>query len=100
MGMTSGEFWDSTAREFFLRMKAFFDYQTFLQNQEWQRIRWQTTILVNIKLPKAKQIKPQDLFKFDFEQKPQKTTKPIDPIEMAETFARWDQEEKEKVNPK
>lgn len=39
----------------------------FWQNQydqeiaSWDRIRWQTTILVNMQLPKAKQIKSTDL---------------------------------------
>jgi hypothetical protein len=35
------------------------------EEQEWIRTRWQTTILVNIQLPKGKKIKPKELLELD-----------------------------------
>ena len=35
------------------------------QEQQWIRIRWQTTIMINIQLPKGKKVKPQELIELD-----------------------------------
>lgn len=99
MGMSSDEFWESTAKEFFLRLSAFFEYQTFLQNQEWTRTRWQTTILVNLQLPKNKKIKPVDLFEFEWEKAPEDTEK-MSPEVMEKLIAKWDAEAAERKKNK
>jgi hypothetical protein len=33
--------------------------------QQWIRTRWQTTLLINIQLPKGKKVKPQELIELD-----------------------------------
>jgi hypothetical protein len=35
------------------------------EEQEWIRSRWQTTILVNMQLPKGKKVKPNELLELD-----------------------------------
>jgi hypothetical protein len=35
------------------------------EEQEWVRSRWQTTILVNMQLPKGKKVKPNELLELD-----------------------------------
>jgi hypothetical protein len=35
------------------------------EEQEWVRTRWQTTMLINIQLPKGKKVKPTELIELD-----------------------------------
>jgi hypothetical protein len=35
------------------------------QEQQWVIARWQTTLLINIQLPKGKKVKPKDLLELD-----------------------------------
>jgi len=35
------------------------------EEQEWLRVRWQTTLLINIQLPKGKKVMPEELLKLD-----------------------------------
>jgi hypothetical protein len=42
------------------------------EEQEWVRSRWQTTILVNMQLPKGKKIKPTELLTLDCDKRNRK----------------------------
>ena len=35
------------------------------EEQQWIKIRWQTTLLINIQLPKGKKVKPSELMELD-----------------------------------
>ena len=35
------------------------------EEQQWIRARWQTTMLINIQLPKGKKVTPKDLIELD-----------------------------------
>lgn len=35
------------------------------EEQKWIRTRWQTTLLINIQLPKGNKVKPKDLIELD-----------------------------------
>ena len=35
------------------------------EEQQWIRTRWQTTMLINIQLPKGKKVKPSELIELD-----------------------------------
>jgi hypothetical protein len=35
------------------------------EEQKWVRSRWQTTMLINIQLPKGKKVKPSELLELD-----------------------------------
>jgi len=37
------------------------------EEQQWIRTRWQTTMLINIQLPKGKKVKPKDLIELDYD---------------------------------
>jgi hypothetical protein len=42
------------------------------EEQEWVRSRWQTTILVNMQLPKGKKVKPTELLGLDCDKRNRK----------------------------
>jgi hypothetical protein len=42
------------------------------EEQEWVRSRWQTTILVNMQLPKGKKVKPTELLTLDCDKRNRK----------------------------
>jgi len=42
------------------------------EEQEWVRSRWQTTILVNMQLPKGKKVKPTELIELDCDKRNRK----------------------------
>jgi len=41
--------------------------QRYKEEQDWVKWRWQTTLLVNLQLPKGKKVKPQDLLPLDID---------------------------------
>tara|TARA_Y100000401_G_scaffold18864_1_gene12710 strand:+ start:123 stop:404 length:282 start_codon:yes stop_codon:yes gene_type:complete len=67
MGMRVDEFYDMLPKFFWNKMDGFYELENMRQKQEWERIRWQTTLLLNIQLPKNKTMKPTDLIKFDWD---------------------------------
>jgi hypothetical protein len=42
------------------------------EEQEWVRSRWQTTILVNMQLPKGKKVRPTELLELDCDKRNRK----------------------------
>jgi hypothetical protein len=42
------------------------------EEQEWVRSRWQTTMLINIQLPKGKKVKPTELIELDCDKRNKK----------------------------
>ncbi len=56
-------FWDMTMAELDF---VWYGYKN-KEEQEWVKIRWQTTLLLNIQLPKGKKIKPNDLLPLDID---------------------------------
>ena len=63
------EFYDYLPKHFWNKMDGFYELENQRQRQEWERIRWQTTYLLNIQLPKRKTLKPKDLIEFDWDDK-------------------------------
>ena len=56
-------------RHFFNKMTGFYELLSLKEKHEWERVRWQTAVLVNIQIPKGKRIKPTDLIEFDWDKK-------------------------------
>jgi len=54
-------FWDMTMAELDF---VWYGYR-HKEEQEWVRTRWQTTVLVNLQLPKGKKVKPKELLELD-----------------------------------
>lgn len=75
--MSEQEFWDTTPKAFFLKLESSYDIEQFKQQQEWERIRWQTALLVNMQLAKKDRIKKlTDLIEFDWDKKEPKKPPP------------------------
>jgi len=74
MGMTPDKFWWFTPREFWLKMKGYFDRETFREQQAWERTRWQTCILLNIQIDKNSRITPRELVEFEWEKEEKRET--------------------------
>lgn len=56
-------FWDMTMAE----LDFVWYGQKYKEEQEWIKWRWQTTLLINIQLPKGKKVKPKDLLPLDID---------------------------------
>ena len=63
------EFYDMLPRHFWNKLDGFYELQNLQERRDWERCRWQTTLLLNIHLPKNKNLKPKDLIEFDWDKK-------------------------------
>ncbi len=50
-------------------MEGFYELENIRERGEWERTRWQTTLLLNIQIAKGKKLKPTDLIKFEWDKK-------------------------------
>lgn len=69
MGMSVEGFYNMIPRHFFNKMEGFYDLEKARDRSEWERVRWQTCYLLNIQLPRGKQLKLKDLVEFDWDKK-------------------------------
>jgi hypothetical protein len=69
LDMSLDEFWDFTPRQLQLKLDHRKQYEDLLQRYEWERLRFQTTALINKDRKKQHQIKQTDLITFDWEKK-------------------------------
>ena len=67
--MSWDELYDMLPIHFWNKLDGFYELENLRQRQHWERVRWQTTYLINIQLEKGKKIKPTDLIKFDWDKK-------------------------------
>ena len=65
--LSVNEFYDMIPRQFFNMLEGYQEVRNNQEQSDWQRIRWQTTLLINIQLERGKRIKPSDLIQFDWE---------------------------------
>ena len=56
-------FWDMTMAE----LDFVWYGKRYNEEQEWIKWRWQTTLLINIQLPKGKKVKPKDILPLDID---------------------------------
>ena len=70
--LSVSEFYDMIPRQFFNMLEGYQEVRNNQEQSDWQRIRWQTTLLINIQLERGKRIKPSDLIQFDWEKKKKK----------------------------
>lgn len=69
LNMTLDEFWDFTPRQLQLKLEHRREYEEMIQRFEWERMRFQTTALINKDRKKSNQIKQTDLITFEWEKK-------------------------------
>jgi hypothetical protein len=63
------EFYDYLPKHFWNKMDGFYELENIREKSEWERVRWSTTLLLNIHLGKGKSIKPIDLIEFEWDKK-------------------------------
>ena len=67
LGMNVDEFYDMLPREFWNKVEGFYELENMRQRSDWERTRWSTCLLLNIKIQKNKSIKPTVLVSFEWE---------------------------------
>lgn len=72
MGLNPEVFLDMIPKYFWRKMDGFYKLINLKERQNWERCRWQTTILLNVHTEKGKTIKPTDLIKFEWEKEEEK----------------------------
>jgi hypothetical protein len=81
-----------TLREVIIAMQGYNNQFEIEQQFEWERVRWQTTLLLNVHTAKGKSIKPKDLIEFPWETDNAKPTKrSLSEVDKS-IFDKWDKE--------
>ena len=70
--MGVNEFYDYLPKHFWNKMDGFYELENIREKSKWERVRWQTTLLLNIQMAKGKKIKPTDLIEFEWDKKDKK----------------------------
>tara|TARA_R110002167_G_scaffold327725_3_gene534022 strand:- start:36 stop:311 length:276 start_codon:yes stop_codon:yes gene_type:complete len=76
--MTYSELYDLTPAAFWNAVDGFHTHNENIDRKEWIRVRWQTCLLINIKLPRGKQMTLQKLLPFDWEAKEKSKIKTLE----------------------
>ena len=63
------QLYDLTPSAFWNAVDGFYMHNENLERREWVRTRWQTCMLINIQLPRSKQMSLQKLLPFEWEKK-------------------------------
>ena len=81
-----------TLREVIIAMQVYNNQLEIEQQFEWERARWQTTLLLNVHTAKGKSIKPKDLIEFPWEtDNPKPTKRSLTEVDKS-IFDKWDKE--------
>jgi len=81
-----------TLREVIIAMQGYNNQFEIEQQFEWERARWQTTLLLNVHTAKGKSIKPKDLIEFPWENPTNKeTNRSLSEVDKS-IFDKWDKE--------
>jgi hypothetical protein len=81
-----------TLREVIIAMQGYNNQFEIEQQFEWERARWQTTLLLNVHTAKGKSIKPKDLIEFPWEtDNPKPTKRSLSEVDKS-IFEKWDKE--------
>ncbi len=75
LSLTPEQLYSFTFREFDNAVRGCVDATQRLEQNAWERARWQTALLLNAHTKKGHQIKPKDLAVFDWENETKKTNK-------------------------
>jgi len=63
------EFYDYLPKHFWNKLDGFYELENIKERANWERTRWQTTLLLNIQIAKGKKLKPTDLIEFEWDKK-------------------------------
>ena len=79
-------------REVIIAMQGYNRHFQEKEQTQWERIRWQTTHLLNVHTAKGHTIKPKDLIEFAWENPTKKKTKRGLSNTDKSIFDKWDKE--------
>jgi hypothetical protein len=79
-------------KEVVMAMQGFNNHLQSQNEIEWERIRWQTTCLLNVYTEKGKSLKPTDLIQFAWDNPTKKETKRSLTNNDKSIFDKWDKE--------
>ncbi len=68
-GIAPKDFGYLTPRETSIIFNAWFENQENQELEKWERVRWQTTCLINIQLARKDRTQPHQMFPFPWDQK-------------------------------
>tara|TARA_R110000796_G_scaffold54125_2_gene126653 strand:+ start:2631 stop:2945 length:315 start_codon:yes stop_codon:yes gene_type:complete len=68
LGMSYTDLYDMIPRSFWNAVDGYWLSKENEDRKAWERTRWSTCILVNMQLPKGKQLTLQKLIRFDWEE--------------------------------
>ena len=81
-----------TLREVIIAMQGYNNQFEIEPQFEWERARWQTTLLLNVHTAKGKSIKPKDLIEFHWENdNPKPIKRSLTEVDKS-IFEKWDKE--------
>ena len=86
LGLTPSTLYDFTFREFSNAVRGRYKSEELLDRSNWERVRWQTALLLNVHTKKGSSIKAKDLAVFPWEQSKKK--KPGDGFAQLKALAR------------
>lgn len=96
--MSEQEYNDTTLRRLQYRIEGFFEVESRRERYEWERVRWQSALILQMFAKKGRKIKPQDITVFPWE-KEAKTIpagRKMSPEEIKSKFAETDKRMREK----
>ena len=67
--MGVNEFYNYLPKHFWNKLDGFYEIENIKERANWERTRWQTTLLLNIQIAKGKKLKPTDLIEFEWDKK-------------------------------
>lgn len=70
--MKPEDFFNMLPKDFWYKLEGFYNKISREQRYEWERIRWQTTLLLNVHTDKGKTLKATDLIEFSWDKKESK----------------------------
>ena len=70
--MGVNEFYDYLPKHFWNKLDGFYELENIRERGNWERTRWQTTLLLNIQIAKGKKLKPTDLIEFEWDKNDKK----------------------------
>jgi hypothetical protein len=97
--MPEEEFWDTTWRSLYNRIEGYFEIENKKEQANWERVRWQSALILQMFAKKGKKVKLKDVAVFPWEQ--ESTPKPppgrkLTPEEQREKFAQIDAQMRKK----
>ena len=69
LGLTPDLLYELTFREFGNAVRGRYKSEELLDRSNWERVRWQTALLLNVHTKKGTSLKPKDLAVFPWEKK-------------------------------